>query len=266
MLASNESINTKQTELMKFLVRVWTVDGSHEFVILLKPGSSGGKMTVEKKIVAWETVMTVLVVLMICSTLFFVFSINTDFASDLATEIVILLPMFPFMLFLLIYFIMPQPFKNLLLKAKDILSKKDYFYFSFDLSKVKVGTDFLSISTKHEKELREHLNASLLEVNLEEQENLHRERKKKTKFARWVLFLNVGTWSTYILMFILGKSENQFGEKLFFLFPTLFGLLLLFLYLRYSYNTYILLQFNKKINQIQETSGLSYLEIRDIYE
>jgi hypothetical protein len=227
-------------------------------------------MTVEKSIIAWETVMTILSVLMICSTLFFVFSINTDFTSDLATEIVILLPIFPFMLFLLIYFIMPQPFKDLLLKAKDVLPKRDLIFFHHDLLKVKVSTEYLdislwnfSLSTSRDMKLKYHLQVSLMELSQEDQVTLEQEKKKKTIYAKWVIFLNVGSMSLLSLFIVAGRSQISFLEKWSIL---LFGLLIFLLYLRYSYNTYILLQFNKKLTQIEEISGLSYLDIRDIYE
>jgi hypothetical protein len=221
-------------------------------------------MTIEKKIISWETVMTILIALMIISALFLMF-FNFDFKTDLLSEIAITSAFLPFVLFTSIYFIMSQPFKDLLLKAKTILDKKNYFFFSFDLSVVKLTTDWLHFSTKHDKELNDHLKSSKLELNQKEQEILHRDMKKKTKYAKWILILNVGTWSTFIIAYILGRTEIQFTEYLSFIF-ILIGLLLVFLYLRYSYNTYILLQFNKKLKQIEETSGLSYLDIRDIYE
>jgi len=217
-------------------------------------------MTLEKKIIGWEIFMSVLFCTMICSALIMYIDVFYDFLSS---DYVITFFIIPFVLFFLIYFIMPQPFRDLLLKAKNILSKKDFIYFSNDLSKTKISTDLLQISSKGAKEIQEHSKESILELNPEELEALKSKSRKKTKYAKLVIFLNVGVLSVYLIGFISVRFKIPFLDSFLSLFSSL---LLIFLFLRYTYNTFILLQFNKKLNQIDEAPDIKYLDIRDIYE
>lgn len=219
-------------------------------------------MTVEKKIIGWEIVMSVLFVLLICSGIGIIFSLHYDFKTDLGIAVFITSIMIPFVLFLAIYFIMPQPFRDLLLKAKDILSKKDFIYFGFDLSKSKISTNLLNISSKADKGINDHLHESQLELNPDELELLKSEIKKKTKYAKFVIFLNIGVWSAYLIGFFSSQFKIEFLSDILYVF---IGLVLVFLYLRYTYNTFILLLFNKKLSQIEETPSISYHNIRDLY-
>jgi hypothetical protein len=227
-------------------------------------------MVVEKKIITWEIVMTILVALMIFSPLAIIFLSCFPFSEPFSLEIFMFLPIFSFVLFLLIYFIFPQPFRTLLLKAKDILPKRDLIFFHHDLLKVKVSTEYLdvlsptfSLSTSRDKGLQYHLQVSLMELTQEDQDKIEQERKSKTKYAKKVIFLNAGTFATFILVIVLGRLQIPILEKCSI---PLFGLLFIFLYLRYSYNMYILLQFDKKLTQIEEVPELSYMDIRDLYK
>jgi len=227
-------------------------------------------MVVEKKIITWEIVMTILVALMIFSPLAIIFLSSFPFFELFPLEIFMFLPIFSFVLFLLIYFIFPQPFCTLLLKAKDVLPKRDLIFFHNDLLKVKVSTEYLdvlsptfSLSTSRDKGLQYHLQVSLMELTQEDQDKIEQEKKSKTKYAKKVIFLNAGTFATFILVIILGRSQIPILEKCSI---PLFGLLFIFLYLRYSYNMYILLQFDKKLTQIEEVPELSYMDIRDLYK
>lgn len=215
----------------------------------------------EKKIIGWEILMSVLFGFIVGSALVYYFYLRNGDETNLSYILVTAGFLCSF-LFCLIYFVMPQPFRDLLLKAKDILSNKDFIYFSFDLSKTKIPTNWIRISSKGENIIQEHLKTSLLELNSEEQEVLKMVSNKKTKYAKFVLFLNVGSWVIYLILFISTWSKNVFVDNKFFLIG---GLLLIFLYLRYTYNTCMLLQFNKKLNQIEIAPDMKYRDIRDLY-